>query len=284
MSSGAAPEPAPGVTDPLARCLELDRRVVLRGAPDVARISGGWVIRHPDLPSVYDLNTLLIFEPLADDFGAPELIRLADRWLADLDHRAARIEDARAAERMTPDLLAAGWQRRRTVLMVLADDAPPRSPDPRARRLSDDELNVIMLADFSETDYGGDFSPGLPEMLVDAQAAVRAATAAVPFGAGEDGGLQSMCTLFLDDDVDGARLAMVEQVATLASHRERGLAKAVVSAAVAAAREWQADLVLVPADADDWPQLLYAGLGFKPVGGHTTFQLRPGRGAARAAV
>ncbi len=40
-----------------------------------------------------------------------------------------------------------------------------------------------------------------------------------------------MCELFLDDDVDGVPMAMVEQVATLRSHRERGLGKAVIVAA-----------------------------------------------------
>ena len=56
---------------------------------------------------------------------------------------------------------------------------------------------------------------------------------------------------------------MIEEVGTLASHRERGLAKAVVSAAIRSAGEWGADLIVVPADADDWPQLLYAKLGFR---------------------
>jgi GNAT superfamily N-acetyltransferase len=69
-------------------------------------------------------------------------------------------------------------------------------------------------------------------------------------------------------------VAMVEQVATLRLYREQGLAKAVVSGALRAAAEWGADHVVVPTDADDWPQLLYAGLGFEPVGRQVTFTLR----------
>jgi GNAT superfamily N-acetyltransferase len=75
-----------------------------------------------------------------------------------------------------------------------------------------------------------------------------------------------MCTLFLDDDVDGRRVALLEEVGTLVDYRRRGLARGVVSAAIAAAVAWDAGLIVVPADADDWPQVMYAGLGFAPVG------------------
>ncbi len=90
-------------------------------------------------------------------------------------------------------------------------------------------------------------------------------------------GLQSMCELYLDSDVDGVRMAMVETVGTLPAYRERGLAKAVVSAAIIAVRDWGAELITVPADADDWPQVIYAGLGFEPVGTQVQFTLRGGR-------
>jgi ribosomal protein S18 acetylase RimI-like enzyme len=61
-------------------------------------------------------------------------------------------------------------------------------------------------------------------------------------------------------------VAEVCDVGTHPSHRGRGLARAVVTAAVAAARGDGADLIVVTADADDWPRQLYARLGFEPVG------------------
>ena len=64
---------------------------------------------------------------------------------------------------------------------------------------------------------------------------------------------------------------MVEQVATLAAHRERGLGKAVTVAAMSAAIAWGAELIMVPADREDWPQLIYAGLGCETVGTVTSF-------------
>ena len=66
---------------------------------------------------------------------------------------------------------------------------------------------------------------------------------------------------------------MVEEVATLTAYRERGLAKAVVGRAVREALRWGADLVTIPADADDWPQVIYAKLGFEPVGIQVSFTL-----------
>ena len=69
-------------------------------------------------------------------------------------------------------------------------------------------------------------------------------------------------------------MALIDNVGTLRAHRQQGLAKAAVSAAVRAAAEWGAELILVPADADDWPQLLYAGLGFAALGRQVTFTLR----------
>jgi predicted N-acetyltransferase YhbS len=65
-------------------------------------------------------------------------------------------------------------------------------------------------------------------------------------------------------------------VNTLEEHRGRGVGRAVVLAAAAAARASGADLVFLDADADDWPRLLYGRLGFDPVGEAWEFIRRPG--------
>jgi ribosomal protein S18 acetylase RimI-like enzyme len=49
------------------------------------------------------------------------------------------------------------------------------------------------------------------------------------------------------------------------AHRNRGLARAVVSLATARGRD-QAELVFLCADAHDWPQHLYRRLGYEPIG------------------
>jgi hypothetical protein len=47
-----------------------------------------------------------------------------------------------------------------------------------------------------------------------------------------------------------------------------------VSRALRAAGEWSADLIVVGADADDWPQLMYASLGFRALGHRWSFTRR----------
>jgi GNAT superfamily N-acetyltransferase len=261
--------------DELERCLAFDRRVILRGASERIEIPGGWALREPALPNVFILNMVILGSPLPSSLSVAELSAAADRWLADVGHRYVRLEDAPGAERLAPELLEAGWERQRTLLMARGRDEPGADPDPRARPISEAELDALMLAAFEQTVYPPDTSPGLAEMLVSAQRSLREGTPALRFGAGENDALQSMCTLFMDEEPDGHRMAMVEQVATLPSHRRLGLARAVVLAALGAAREWGADTVMVPADADDWPQIMYANLGFTPVGGHTSFLRRP---------
>jgi GNAT superfamily N-acetyltransferase len=113
-----------------------------------------------------------------------------------------------------------------------------------------------------------------PPALADrTQALLRAGTAWRGFGAGAtDGGLPACtATLYLDSDVGARRVAFVDQVATLRAFRERGLARAVMLAALSAASAWEADLVALFADADDWPQVFYSSLGFVTVGRQTVF-------------
>jgi GNAT superfamily N-acetyltransferase len=71
------------------------------------------------------------------------------------------------------------------------------------------------------------------------------------------------------------RVAQVEDVGTLAPARERGYAKAIVPAAVGTAQEEGATTVFITADAADWPQLMYAKLGFETVGELTVLRRRP---------
>jgi GNAT superfamily N-acetyltransferase len=70
-------------------------------------------------------------------------------------------------------------------------------------------------------------------------------------------------------------IAQVEDVGTLERARERGYAKAIVLAAVAAAQAADDATIFLTAEAADWPQLLYARLGFETVGDLTILRRRP---------
>ncbi|MGX7826517.1 GNAT family N-acetyltransferase [Actinokineospora sp. 24-640] len=60
-------------------------------------------------------------------------------------------------------------------------------------------------------------------------------------------------------------VAQIEDVYTRPEHRARGLAIAVVVAALRRARAAGADIAFIRADADDWPSAWYRRLGFRDV-------------------
>jgi hypothetical protein len=248
------------VTRALPDALAVDRAVRRRGAVTATAIPQGLVVRHPELADVYHLNAIVL--DAAASLDAEALTVLADRWLGDLGHRHVVFDNAVAGERLAAELADAGWERARTDFMVFTADPSAVATDARARLICEAEMQALQLAGLQQAASVPDARSSLPLQLMAAQTALRAGTPAWCFGAGEDGELQSMCTLFLDADVSGRRVAMVTEVETLIAHRERGLARGVVSAAVAAAHRWNADLIVVPVDADDWPQLMYARLGF----------------------
>jgi GNAT superfamily N-acetyltransferase len=271
------------VTSDLRDALAADRAVRRRAAREVIPVAGGLVVRHPELHDVHYLNAVLVDAEPARPGGAvaapvAEAAAVAERWLGDLGHRHIVFDDAAAGERAAAELQGAGWERARTLYMAFAGDPAALPSDPRARPISEPEMQALQLAGLREEAPEVDARSGLVARLVATQSRLRETTPCRCFGAAEPGGqLASTCALFLDADVDGRRVATVEEVGTLAAHRRRGLARAVVSAAVSHAAHWGADLIVVPADADDWPQLMYAALGFAPVGRQVTLTRRAPR-------
>jgi GNAT superfamily N-acetyltransferase len=254
------------VTGDLRDALAADRAIRRRAAREAIPLPGGLALRHPGLDDVHYLNAVLLDSgPGQLDAAAAEA--LADRWLGDLGHRHVVFDDEAAGERAAAALAGTGWERTRTLFMVFAGDPAAVAGDARAQPISEPEMQALQLEGLRQEVPEIDARTGLVDRLVATQTALRRATASRCFGAGDAGDrLASMCTLFLDEDVNGRRVATVEEVGTLPAQRGRGLARAVVLAALAHAGDWGADLVVVPADADDWPQLMYARLGFEPVG------------------
>jgi GNAT superfamily N-acetyltransferase len=278
----------PDLAVDLALALAADRAIRRRAAREARPLAEGLMVRHPELYDVHYLNAVLLDPVLRDsappapvDLDGAHVAAVAERWLGDLGHRHLVFDDAGAGEHAAAQLAPAGWERSRTVYMAFADDPSGIAGDPRARVISESELQAFQLTSLREEAPAVDARTGLVARLVATQSRLRTTTPCRCFGAGESGaGPASACTLFCDDDVSGRRVATVEEVGTLAAHRGRGLARAVVVAAVAYAARWGADLIVVPADADDWPQLMYARLGFAAVGRQVTLTRRTGQGGA----
>jgi hypothetical protein len=266
--------------DQLTAALSADLAARLRAAPQSVAVDGGWVVRNARLARVHHLNAIVlgttaVLDPATYDADAIEA--LTERWQAELQDRCVVIDDEPAAQRLAIELPKRGWEPQRLLFMALRSDPSAALRDARARRLREDELRPLQLACLQQEVVGPSATSGLPALLADAQALLRATTTSVRFGAGQPGAQPaSSATLFLDPDVGGRRVATVDTVATLREHREHGLARSAVSMALRAAGEWGADLVVVAADADDWPQLMYASLGFRPLGRRWLFTRRNG--------
>jgi GNAT superfamily N-acetyltransferase len=264
---------AGAVDSDLATALAAERAIVRRGVERASAIKGGWVIRHPPLADVWHLNRVHLIGA-AGSLDADALQALVTEQLAGGPYRRVTLDDAVAADALWPALQARGWRRERAVVMV-ASAEPSRPPHPAAavREIDGSALAAFQPLAFADDAAVTAISAALPQRLADAQAVLRAGSRWRAFGAGAtDASVPaSTATLYLDPDVDGRRVAFVDQVATLRHHREQGLAAGVMAACLRAAAEWDASLVALLADAEDWPQLFYASLGFAIVARQTVF-------------
>jgi GNAT superfamily N-acetyltransferase len=217
---------------------------------------------HDGLPSVHHLNAVILDAPLPAFVDAAAIARIADAWLGHLAHRYVVVDDGAAGERIAPELRRAGWSVQRTVFMCLRRAADRAARSGVARQATADEIRAVELRMGREEWPFGDDS--LPARLVAGMDALRAGTRSNCFVAGENGELSAACTLFLERARGG--IAMLDNVGTLTASRRRGLGRAVIQAAVDAARASGCSPILVAADADDWPRELYARIGFEALG------------------
>jgi GNAT superfamily N-acetyltransferase len=254
----------------LGTALAFDRSLRIRGARRSVALAEGVVILHDDLRDVYHLNSVTLDAPLPPNLDATGVIGLAERWLGHLRHRHVVLDDATAAEALAPHFARAGWSMQRTLFMALREDADRPARSGVAREVDVATLRALELR-LAQEDPPLGAGPGFASRLVAAMDVLRAATRARGFAAGENGELASACTLFLEHGRGGT--ALVDNVGTLRAQRRRGLARAVVAAAVDLARAEGCDPIVIPADVDDWPKDLYARMGFVPLGVQVSFTL-----------
>lgn len=258
--------------DTLAAALAFDRSLRVRAVRRTLALPEGVLLLHDDLPEIYHLNSLVLDAPLAAGLDAEGIMALAERWLGHLRHRHVALDDDGAAEAVAPAFTEAGWSTQRTLFMALGAD-PDRPARPGVAR----EIDLATLSELevrlTDEDPPLGAGPGFGERLVRGMDVLRGATRARGFAAGENGDLASACTLFLGERPAGGAVALIDNVGTLQAQRRRGLARAVVTAAIEHARAEGCDPIVIPADADDWPKELYARIGFVPLGVQVSFTL-----------
>lgn len=257
----------------LERIFAFERERERRTSTHTEPFAYGTVYLNRDVPHRFDSNFLWA-EPPLPDVSAEELVDLAERILGGegLEHRELVVEDDATGERLAPTLRELGWTPDRRVLMVHRRPAD-RPAVATVREVGFEEARPLIAWVVSRAPWSS--TPEVNAELVGFGRRLEETVNAAFFVAEADGRLASMCELYRIGDV-----AQVENVDTLEEFRGRGLARAVVLAAVDAASRRGCDLVLIGADVDDWPQQLYAKLGFDPVTRDWTFR-RPPPGVVR---
>jgi ribosomal protein S18 acetylase RimI-like enzyme len=235
-------------------------------SPVVEELPYGVGLFNPTISNVWDFNVVWIdsaparrsVQKLLDDVERAHV-------RAGSSHRQLVVGREATADALGPDLQAAGYTRRRHVLMVQR-----RAPD-RPSEQAVAELGVDELTRFSERElrHGGNLSAQTIADIVESKRIVARAGARF-FGVRKRRGVVSACDLYLRGD-----LAQIEGVITDDAYRNRGFARAVVLRAAAEARSAGSRLVFLQAEEDDWPQELYEKLGFDTVGALSLFLRKP---------
>lgn len=247
--------------DAWQRAIALMRYVDELGAEDVQPLKWGRVLINRRLNLVHDANYVLIDR--ADGATAADLVELAERVQADLGllHRRVNLDDRAAAERMLDQFQARGYTAERFVIMVHRRTADSRTDISNVREVGWEQVRRARKVERRHETWA---TPDVIDQLMSRYEMLARRINTRYFAALADGEVVSSCEL---RTIDGS--AQIETVETLPEFRNRGLARAVVSAALDAAKD--NDFVFLVADNDDWPQQLYRRLGFDDVGLETRF-------------
>ena len=238
----------------LARVMAFMHANLAKTADEARPIEAGYVVLAPSLPAVWSVNQVRVTLPL----GFEALVELAEEQLATTPYLHIVIENQDTGPDLEQAFRTAGWKAEREVLMLLSA-APDREADTSVVvDAGEDEVTEVMRRWHSEDelrsgelDQLAEFSRREARVCGDRLLGVRSI----------DGALLAITKLRT-----GGGIAQVEDVYTVPEARGRGFARALVSHAVELARAGDPDLIFITADDNDWPQQLYARIGFRPIG------------------
>jgi GNAT superfamily N-acetyltransferase len=256
----------------LAFELGLDERVC-----DEARTEAwGRLFLTPSLPLIWDANWVAIERP---GMGLEEIVAISEEALggAGFEHRTVAILEEAEGRRIAEEMEERGrewpgWEVERDRYMAWRGG--PVDPAPAGVR----EAPLAEIEELRATLIRESMPPGVDELeatveqLLEQERRYGITAGDHWFVAPAEGEPLAACALFRRDGI-----AQVEEVATREDARGNGYAKAIVRAAVSAAQAAGDEGIFLCADAADWPQLLYAKLGFEAVGDIAILRRAPGR-------
>jgi GNAT superfamily N-acetyltransferase len=254
----------------LAFELALDEKV----CDEVHRESWGRLFLTPSAPLIWDANWVGI-EGVG--LSVDQVVAIADDALGGegLGHRTIALLDEADGKRLGEEIEAEAarwprWEVERTRYMLWrgGEVEPPVRREAREVRLAEiADLRKAIIDESMPPDGGGQAAV---DQLFENDRRYGVAGGDRWFVAPAGGEPMSACRLLRKDGI-----GQVEEVGTLTAARERGYAKAVVIAAIAAAQAAGDTTIFLTAEAADWPQLFYARMGFETVGDLTVLRRRP---------
>jgi ribosomal protein S18 acetylase RimI-like enzyme len=244
------------VSTELAEVMRYLRRIDATGADEQGSWRGGSFIRTRSLPLVYDANRVVVLE---HGFGLSmeEVSTAADTIQAGLPNRIVEFVDCAESASLADGFIAAGWLADPVGVMVRLRDAD-RVVDTGAVLVADHmTLAPARMASLNDEVWAtGDAAAQVREK----QERIARSLPTTHLAVMDDGNVVAYCEVFeIDADV-----AQIESVATVPAFRGRGHARAVVARALHLTRDRR--LVFLTMDPTDWPQELYAKLGFDDIG------------------
>jgi ribosomal protein S18 acetylase RimI-like enzyme len=255
------------------RAVQFAQRYDERLVEQIVPAEHGRALLTPSLPRVFYLNHFSV--DLGVQASAAELVAELEPIFAEagLTHRKVSVDDDLGAA-LAPELRRLGWKVEELLVMPHAGSAP-RVDTSEVEEVDPSELEPAWAEGIrSSPEISGEEEV---RQLVAAQHRRRLAVDVRYFAARIEGELAGYCELF-----SGGRTGQIESVMTLERFRGQGVAKAVVSKALAESRE-KHDFTFLLADAGDWPKELYRKLGFEAMGSVWNFLRPPAtRGASPA--
>jgi ribosomal protein S18 acetylase RimI-like enzyme len=237
------------------RAWEFDRAVQERAAREVKRFELGAALFNRELARVYDTNLVRIDRGV-EELTVDELERIADSLQAGLAHRKLLLPGSAAVACVADEMLRRGWAVNRTAVMRYEG---PRERDPEAAAAAEQVDPRAVRSARMEALAGR--SHDVQRQVADFTERMAETTPARVFAAFADGEVASFCAL-----LEGDGIGEIDEVTTLPRFRGRGLATAVVEAALQASLADGHDLTFLVANADDWPRGWYERLGFAEIG------------------
>ena len=252
-----APPVLPAPDDARARALALYLSVPVRRAAEVRDVPGGVAVVDRAYRWSRDDNRLLLSEPVtADEVEATAAAVATD---ADWPHRAAALRWPGAGA-VAAELSRRRWEAEE--LLLMARRVEPLPADDRAEAVPQEAVHELW--DRSWRRDGVAPAERLDEVvaqLVGREHRNDLVVAVTDVAVREGGRVVAAGQL----RVDGATAA-VESVVTDVDARGRGYGDAVLAGILAGAADAGCDLVVLEADAADWPRHWYARRGFRVVG------------------